>query len=216
MHVLRTQVGDRSEVAWLQAGGDLSKWKRSAGKLAATGRRQTVTTVTGYQGLLLGGPPVIDANEVYDQPASEWNRPADALRAGVTGGLSLQEAVLAAASKAVAAALADVTTAERGTAELIDEAEDRIVGWRRCLSPRACRWCAEVAAQRYGSAESAGAPNHDGNCHCSVIPIVGAIDPGQTINRGLRDALRSTDSAYVTDTGEPADRPDAKAPDTGD
>lgn len=159
-------------------------------------------------GLLLGSHPKVDLEAIALAQEPVWAQPIDRYDKDRGKGMLVAAALAAGALRAASAAATDVTSAGRQAAIAIDRTEERITAYGRCLSPRACAWCADVAGQDYRSAETASAPNHDGNCHCTVIPIIGDVNPARAINAPLHDL---PDSAYVTDTGEATDRPDEPA-----
>jgi hypothetical protein len=88
----------------------------------------------------------------------------------VEQGMTVGEAQVAAASYAWGLASGDMAVAERGG---LDEGAtasgERIIGWRKELSPDSCDWCQLVGAERiYSSADSV--PFHERD-ECSVAPV---------------------------------------------
>lgn len=208
IHTLNVVAGRHASQAWMRSGGDRQKWTAAQTTISTAARRSAAAATVGMHGLLLGATPRVDVDSIVAAPTDAWDNPPDRFDRDRADGMLVAAALAAGALRAASAAATDITEASRSTAVLIDQGEERITGYGRCLSPRACQWCAEVAMQDYRTAETASAPNHDGRCNCTVIPIVGELNPARTINAPLRDLA---DSAYVTDEGEAADRPEEPA-----
>lgn len=126
----------------------------------------------------------IPAAEVVD-PGQPYGRVADNYRMQVvakdTPGERLRRYTLA---RVAALAHTDITLAirEQERASLIDMRD--VTGWRRILRPELsesgpCGLCV-VAADRVYSTQDLR-PIH-GRCVCTVLPIVGDMDPGLTLN----------------------------------
>ena len=91
------------------------------------------------------------------------------------------------------------------------EASDRIdgvVGYRRVLTGKSCRFCATAATQRYHTRQLR--PLHSG-CDCGVAPIIGDRDPGRVVNDQLLARLKEQGPRYwekrgfVDSAGNPID-----------
>lgn len=110
---------------------------------------------------LRNGTPL---DEVYRRPfVTVWS----ALAAGTTW----EAAVAAGLARARSSAAMDVQLAMRGTLRDVGERTDRIVGYQRVPDAGACRFCLQVAGQRYTTADLMPLHNH---CGCGVDVITSA------------------------------------------
>jgi hypothetical protein len=201
LHALTVRSGRFAVQSWIAAAGNEEEWLHAAAIAARATRRQAAATAVAMHASMLGDTVDVDLDEIVGTVlAAFWSHPLVMLQQDLALGATFAEALYGSRRRAASAVASEVTSAARETSMVIARAEPRIVGYRRTLSPRACRWCATIATQRYRSAETASAPDHDGKCGCSVVPITLAADPGRVINRPLLDALKGSDSAYVTAT----------------
>lgn len=204
MHGLSEAAGRRAAHDWAKAKGDREAWMASAATVSLAARRASAMATSAMHGLLLGSHPKVDLEAIALAQEPVWAKPIDRYDKDREKGMLVAAALAAGALRAASAAATDVTSAAGQTAIAIDRTEERITGYGRCLSARACVWCAEVAGRDYRSADTADAVRHD-RCNCTVIPIIGDVNPARAINAPLHDL---PDSAYVTDTGEATDRPE--------
>lgn len=209
VHMVSVTAGHHAQQAWRRSLGDRTRWFELTAGISLAARRQAAAATSAMHGLILGAPPQVELDPIASAADPAWSNPIDRFDKDRTGGLAAELALTAGLARAFAAAQTDVTSAARQAAQVIDAGEPRIVGYWRTLSPRACVWCAEVAGQQYNSAATASSPNHGGHCHCLVVPVTIDVDPGRQINAGLAAKAAASNSAYVTDTGEEADRPDS-------
>lgn len=125
-----------------------------------------------------GTPP----ETVYERPfVSHWKALSD--------GHPWVEAIEMGRSRATGAAFMDVSLAGRQAARqtmLVHEDLD-IVGYRRVLVGRSCRFCAVASTQRYHIEDLM--PLHPA-CNCDVVPIWGVEDPGRILNDTLYAKVR--------------------------
>jgi hypothetical protein len=84
------------------------------------------------------------------------------------------------------------STARRTGDVFTERTGERVIGWRRVLTGKSCRWCATVAGQRYNTAESADFGHR--RCDCTAVPILRHADPGLVINKPIRDQVLSVAS----------------------
>lgn len=207
MHGISEAAGKRAAHEWTRAKGDREAWLAGAAVVSLAARRASAAATSAMHGLLLGSHPKVNLESIALAQKPVWAQPIDRYDTDLRKGMLVAAALAAGALRAASAAATDVTSAAGQTAIAIDQTEERITGYGRCLSARACVWCAEVAGQDYQSADTADAVRHN-NCSCTVIPIIGDVNPARAINAPLHDL---PDSAYVTDAGEAADRPDEPA-----
>lgn len=118
-------------------------------------------------------------------PLDEWNRPAEQYRYARSQGATDGEAIDIALKRADELADMDVGLAMRNTTNRIFKATPKITGYRRVIHPelaeskQSCGLCIAASTRVYKKDELL--PLHD-HCHCTVLPIVGDEDPGQTFN----------------------------------
>jgi hypothetical protein len=122
----------------------------------------------------------VDMAVVYERPAKLFRR----LRAqGIEPGAAFQQAMtLAGTISEMNLTLAQREAYQQTFSRL--ERDAGVTGYRRVVHPElsrtgTCGLCIVASDQVYHSAELL--PIH-GNCHCTVLPIVGELDPGSGLN----------------------------------
>jgi hypothetical protein len=145
--------------------------------LAGASSTPTATAVLGISAVRNGA----DAAEVYRRPFNlVWRQlhdlqPLDQAK--------IDEAIASGRKRAVQTAATDLQLAKTQTSRDALRATRHVVGYRRVLEgPHSCALCIVAATQRYHKATLL--PIHPG-CDCSVLPIYGDADPGQTISAVL-------------------------------
>lgn len=153
---------------------------------AATDTAPTTATadVARLQAGLRNGTPL---EVVYQRPVITARR--------VAGERGLDAALRVARNRVVMSADTDVMLAWRAGTDDAMRRDSRTVGYRRVPDAGACEFCLLASTQRYTRGDLM--PLHP-NCHCSVAPIIGSVDPGQVLDRDLANRLSST----VTDVTE--------------
>jgi hypothetical protein len=117
-----------------------------------------------------------------------YARPVVTARAAIAAGKTFSEAIGVGRARATSTAETDVALARRGGLfRSFDSAGERVVGYRRVPDRGACTFCKVASTQRYHKRDLLALHSH---CHCTVAPLVGTRDPGQIINRKLRDDLK--------------------------
>lgn len=112
------------------------------------------------------------------------------VRRGLADGKPFEAAMSEGRSRAVqTAATEPMLTARQANREAM-KAQPRIVAYRRVPDGNACKFCLLVSTRRYWVADLM--PVHPG-CGCTVAPIIGDIDPGEVLDRGLADQLVAAD-----------------------
>lgn len=150
-------------------------------------------------------PPV--ATMVYPRSGvlstDVWERPAQELRRLLKQRKPLTEAYEAANHRVETLAHTDLHTATMQMQQDVFNASAKITGYRRIIHPElsksgTCGLCV-VAADRVYKKEDLAAL-HD-NCECTVLPVVGAVDPGLALNqddlRKLYAAGGGTSAQYL-------------------
>lgn len=160
----------------------------------ADAAQQTMASLTaGYlaqQVALLGGGPSVP---VFVAPASMTGgalrgvdpaallrRPYEQVWSALAQDKPLDQAVEIGHRRAQSIAMTDLQLAKTAAARQQLAGDHRVVGYRRVLTnARACGMCVVASTVRYRKQDLM--PIHPG-CDCAVAPIVGAYDPGRTIN----------------------------------
>lgn len=119
--------------------------------------------------------------------AEVYARPVVALRTALADGKLYDYGMKLAGQRVEQLASSDVAMAQREAIGRAVEGDERFFGYRRVLTGRSCALCAVASAQRYHRRPM---PIH-ANCDCGVAPIIGTVDPGQTINRQIVDNLKA-------------------------
>lgn len=156
----------------------------------------TVADMTGRPMVLAGTPPdlVTGVRTRRGVPPEEvYHRPIVQARSLVAAGLPRDEALRRAGARAVSLATTDVQSAKLYTAQHFMSTTPGVVGYRRNLSgSHSCGLCVVASTRRYHKEQLM--PRHPG-CDCGVIPIVGAHDPGEVINRDLLESMHANVAA---------------------
>lgn len=140
-------------------------------------------------------PAVDETEKAYLPPSFAYGRVADGYRYGVTvRGDSEERAQAKAIARLAAVAETDVTLAVREQYRSSLGQLANVTGWRRILHPELtetgpCALCVVAADRTYKTSDLL--PLHN-RCVCEVLPIIGDLDPGLTLNA---DDLRELYSA---------------------
>lgn len=171
-----------------QAWDRLDSWERAdADRLVAMARPAVSTlslranaATSGYLSIVLDDR--LPVSTVVVEP--DWDSALIALRRSLAAGEAWEQALVSGRIRSEAVGANAVVRSGRLAAQVAD---DRVVGWTRTLSAKACEWCQLVSTQRYRTAESADF-GHD-HCSCGVAPIIGDADPGRVVNQQLLTQL---------------------------
>lgn len=129
-------------------------------------------------------PPIrngVDLRKVYQRPVKLFRRK-------VSEGMPPAEAFEQAMRLAQGLTTGNITLAKRDMSREVMmrlQREIGITGWRRVVRPElsetgTCGLCIAASDQVYKSSQLM--PLHD-NCKCEPMPIVGALDPGNSLNQ---------------------------------
>lgn len=210
---IRRMAGEQAAALWLSTGGlSQAEIDRYVARMVPVVRGAQVATsrlVAGYLSRMsledtgTRFPYSIDPDEIADlrgvPAATVYARPGVDARTAVKEGKPLQEAMGLGQLRARMLAESDVALAQRASATRAMSADPRIVGYRRVLTGESCAFCATASVQRYRTDQLL--PLH-AHCDCSVAPIIGTEDPGQTINSQLLDDMKEQGSPqYWKDKG---------------
>ena len=118
------------------------------------------------------------------EPQVEWRRPAEQFRWARSQGATEADAQQAAETRAKTLVTDDITFAMRKAARDRLSQADRVIGYRRVIHPEesaggTCGLCAVASDRRYHVDDLM--PVH-ARCHCTVLPITRANDPGSSLN----------------------------------
>jgi len=118
-------------------------------------------------------------------------RPAEVFKRAIATGATHEEAVQQAVARATGLTLSDVALEDRAVQRAVFERMG-VTAYRRVIRPElsktgTCGLCIAAADRIYSTNELM--PLHPPSCKCVVLPIVGDIDPGLTLNREDLDAL---------------------------
>jgi hypothetical protein len=125
-------------------------------------------------------------------PATVWTRPVIVVRTALARGADLATAQRLGADRVDQIARTDPPLAARAAAHSSMSAYPEVVGYRRVPDGDACPFCLLASTQRYHVRDLM--PLHS-RCGCTVAPIIGTVDPGHVIDRGLADRLMTDDPA---------------------
>jgi hypothetical protein len=122
----------------------------------------------------------VDMNSVFE-------RPAKLFRLLRSQGVSPEEAFTQAMNRARSLATMNITLAQREAyQQTIAKLEQKVgvTGYRRVVHPElsrtgTCGLCIVASDNTYHSSQLL--PIH-GNCECTVLPIIGELDPGNSLN----------------------------------
>lgn len=143
-------------------------------------------------------PRGIDPDEAYRRGGTTmWTELAN--------GQSFDDAYAASVRRLRDLVRADLQMANRDAAHSKLSGDERVVGYRRVLSPgENCALCALASTQRYHREQLM--PIHSG-CRCDVAPIYGAHDPGQVIAEEQLLSLKSAIDEQLGEDGWDRNRP---------
>lgn len=119
------------------------------------------------------------------EPVEVYQRAVRDYRYHRSGGLADTEAKDRGRIRLLGLADLDATTAMReASRQVLDQADDRVVGYRRIIHPElsqggTCGLCIAASDRIYRRGELL--PVH-ARCKCDVLPIVGDFDPGRSLN----------------------------------
>lgn len=210
--VMRDRAAATATAVWDQHGGidDQALAAFTAGVVPVITASQTAAAqltnvyIGNYVGAATGDPPTsppVNLDELVAglragaAPSDVYTRPVVEARSMLSRGGRLVDALAAARARVTQTASTDVMLAARASATESMVRESRIVGYRRVADGRACPLCLTASTQRYHSGDLM--PIHP-HCGCSVAPIIGSRDPGQVLNKGLRDRLATADPDLAT------------------
>lgn len=176
---------------WVRRAGSTDRAYRLTAAQMAEAYVQVIEPAMLDGGRWSGQP--IDSQAIADSvrngvPAEDlWARPMIRLRS-LLGESALRDALKKARAYAEDIQSTNTSLATRNGAAASMATSKRIVGYRRVTDGNACDFCLLASTQRY----TLGAlmPLHGGTCGCTVVPIVGARDPGQVIDSELLGRLR--------------------------
>ncbi len=198
---------------WRQFNGHYSDravalFAAEAAQVVRAGQVQTATLTQSYLLLVLAemgaGPRQPSDLRLAEDLRSgvtadeEWERVVRGFRYLRSNGVSLDEALERSETRAAVLAGYDLSLAMREASRQTLQEAPAVSGWRRIIHPElsksgTCGLCV-VAADRVYRVEEL-LPLH-GRCKCTVLPIVGADDPGSKLNaadlKGLYAAAGST------------------------
>lgn len=126
----------------------------------------------------------VDRREVYDRVSAEY-------RYRRSQGATDEQARERAARRARVIVDADLMLAEREASRQVYTRTSGVTGYRRVIRPErsesgTCGLCVAASDRKYSKRELM--PIHD-RCQCLTLPIVGAQDPGRSLNRDELDEL---------------------------
>lgn len=200
---LRAETVARVAEAWRRFGGlddeQAARFAAAAVPLVEGAQAATAALVAAYLATLgraatgQAAPPLRAASSKMVglrgiETVEVYQRPTRYARFLIGEGKPAAEALLLARRRAEILAETDVILTQRQATLEVVNTDDRIVGYRRVLTGQSCAFCAAASTQRYHREQLM--PIH-GRCDCGVAPIWGTVDPGQTINRGLVDDLKT-------------------------
>jgi len=125
-------------------------------------------------------------------PETVYERPFVQLWSELKAGQRFNDALTHAQARLVEITEDDLTLSYRRAALIVANRQPRITGYRRVIRPElarkdgTCGLCIAASGQVYR--KSTLMPIHT-HCHCAVMPIVGAKDPGRDINGQDIDSL---------------------------
>ena len=108
-----------------------------------------------------------------------WSVPFFAMWGALKAGMAFADALEGARSSIERTAQTDLSIAQAATMSALAARVPAVQGYRRVLAGDGCEFCVEASEETYGSDDLM--PLHAG-CQCSVAPIVGDEDPGETLN----------------------------------
>lgn len=122
-----------------------------------------------------------------------YTRPAEVFKRAIATGATHEEAVRRAVQRATGLATSDLLLEDRAVQRAVFERMG-VTAYRRVIHPElsrtgTCGLCIAAADRVYSTNELM--PLHPPSCNCTVLPIVGDIDPGLSLNREDLDALYS-------------------------
>lgn len=171
--------------------------REQAGTLTASTLMAVVEEMTGEEVPDVEDLVVSDGVRRGVSTDDVMSRPMVQLRSLVGSGALFADAARRSEVRATQLASTEMQLARTHTARRVLAGSPRVVGYRRVLTgSESCGLCAVASTRRYNKAELM--PIHAG-CDCSVSPIVGDADPGETVNEGL---LGQLDGAIEAEFGE--------------
>ncbi len=108
-----------------------------------------------------------------------WSVPFFKMWGALEAGAEFADALAGARDNLERTAQTDLSIAQAATMSALAERVPAVQGYRRVLAGDGCEFCVEASEETYGSDDLM--PLHVG-CQCSVAPIVGDEDPGETLN----------------------------------
>lgn len=148
-------------------------------------------------------------------PEDLWRRPFLDTWTSLKDGADLADAVDIGKNRAQQIASLDVQRAQVAAMDQALDAHPEIIGYRRVLTGKSCRFCAAASTRIYHKKTLMPLHTH---CDCSVAPVIGDRDPGLTANKARLTALKAQGPDYWKRNGfvdtngnpiDPTDLPDA-------
>lgn len=167
-HIWRALPGyDRSNV---------DQWLSQVLPVIAAGQRQSASLTDAYIARVLGRRPLgIDRAEVTGAtirngatPEEVYARPFVNVWTGLSKGVAFPDAVNAGLARATSTAAMDVQMSMRATANAVQQADPKIIGYERAADGGACEFCQEVDTAFVKSADAMALHN---NCGCGLEPV---------------------------------------------
>lgn len=158
-----------------------ARWATLAHPIITSGQNRAIDIQAAYLGARLGNPVPFDRAGLLAQAAVDPLEPFTAFANALAKGSAPVEALLSGALRAQGLGESAVFWAARATNTAVTD--ERVVGWQRTLTAKACDWCTQVAGQIYKTAESASFGHL--RCDCGVDPVIGGSNPGRLINDAL-------------------------------
>ena len=203
---IRTRVLSVVEQTWGGLGSwdsaDVERFVAKVEPLIRAGQLSTAAMTDSYIAAVMStmtGEPVrpigVHADEVTHLrpvPNDEvYRRPFVELWSGLKTGQPFNEALAAGGQRALRLVEDDLSMAHRTAASRAFTQHSGVQTYRRVIRPEmsktgVCGLCIAASGQTYKSETLL--PVH-GRCWCDVLPIVGSMDPGRTINGEDIDSL---------------------------
>lgn len=176
---LRALAVGTVERTWRNLGGwnrvDVPGFLELVVPVVLTAQRQSVALTDAYLARALERQPIgVAAGEVIGSaaragadPREVYERPFVTMWTSLGDGKQFSDAFNAGLARAKSTAAMDVQLAMRGTANLVQEADEAIFGYTRVADPGACEFCQEVDGAYVKSADAFPLHNF---CGCGLEP----------------------------------------------
>lgn len=158
---------------------------RVAAMVDATVARLTDTAPVGVPAELVTDVRGVPLTEEYLRPFIEiWSK---------VNREPLTDLVANAGDRVVKMATMDTQVGMRNAMTHVASVQPRVVGYRRVLKGKSCKFCAAASTRRYHKAQLM--PLH-AHCDCGIAPIIGTSDPGEVVNRRTLENLKAQGPEY--------------------